>query len=323
MGGPLVVAANGRWRPLPGARTANRRTKNELQERVGRDSTPQQAARGGPRGEGAYVCKRFSNKTALVTGAGSSGPGYGNGKAICIALAREGARVAVLDQDADRAAETHEIIQQEGGGSFPLTADVANNSDCREAVAEIARRYGGVDVLVNNVGIHGPHGNAVDVDPEQWDKAMEVNVKSVMLMSKWVVPAMVTRGAGAIINISSTAGMVGGNSALLYPTSKGAIINMTRAMAAHHGPAGVRVNCVAPGMLFTPRIEARGLSEEMREHRRMKSLLQTEGTAWDVANAVSFLASDDARWITGVTLPVDAGLTAGDLDNPLPEKAAE
>jgi NAD(P)-dependent dehydrogenase (short-subunit alcohol dehydrogenase family) len=140
---------------------------------------------------------------------------------------------------------------------------------------------------------------------------MRVNVTAMMLMAKYAIPEMRKAGGGAIINLASVAGLAGGHPSLLYPTSKGAIVNMTRAMAAHHGSEGIRVNCVAPGMVYTPMVYSGGMSPEMREARRQRSLLRTEGTGWDVGNAVLYLASDEARWLTGVILPVDAGATAG------------
>jgi len=127
---------------------------------------------------------------------------------------------------------------------------------------------------------------------------MRVNVASVMLMSKHAIPAMGAAGRGAIVNLGSVAGLVGGHPSLLYPTSKGAVVQMTRAMAAHHGAEGIRVNCVCPGMVHTPMVYARGMTPEVREARRRRSLLQTEGTAWDVAHAVLYLLSDEARWVT-------------------------
>jgi NAD(P)-dependent dehydrogenase (short-subunit alcohol dehydrogenase family) len=132
----------------------------------------------------------------------------------------------------------------------------------------------------------------------------------MMLMAKYAIPAMRRQGAGTIINIASVAGLLGGTPNLLYPTAKGAVVNMTRAMAAHHGLEGIRVNCVAPGMVYTPMVAGR-MTPEVREERRQRSLLQTEGSGWDVGQAVAYLASDEARWVTGVILPVDAGATAG------------
>lgn len=251
----------------------------------------------------------LDGKVAIVSGAGSVAGGISNGRAISVLLARAGARLALIDLDRASAEETQRMTDDEGAQSIVLEADVAAVESSRDAVSEVVAKYQRVDILVNNVGITGARGSAVDVDPDGWDEAMRINVKSMMLMTKHAVPHM-TDG-GAIVNIASIAGLRGGHPSLAYPTSKGAVVNLTRAAAYHHGPAGVRVNCVAPGLVFTPRVEARGGGDEVRNARRMQSPLQTEGTAWDVAEAVLFLAGPRSRWITGQVLTVDAGLTAG------------
>ncbi len=254
---------------------------------------------------------RLLGRVAIVTGAGSRASGIGNGRAAAILMARSGAKIALLDAMPDWAAETGRMIAEEGGESMVIEADVTKAADCAEAVSKTVAKWGRVDILVNNVGIGGPPGDAVDVDIEAWDHAMRVNVTSMMLMAKYAIPEMRKLGAGSIINLSSVAGLVGGHPSLLYPTSKGAVVNLTRAMASHHGHEGIRVNCIAPGMVYTPMVYSRGMTPEMRETRRQRSLLQTEGTGWDVGNAVRYLASDESRWITGTVLPVDAGATAG------------
>lgn len=254
----------------------------------------------------------LAGRVAIVTGAGSRGPGIGNGRAAAILLARRGARVLLLDAQEEAARETQRLIDAEGGLAMALRADVADVDQCRQAVEQAVDRWGRVDILVNNVGIGGPAGSAVEVDLVEWDRALRINVTSMMLMARYAIPAMRRQGAGAIVNIASVAGLLGGTPALLYPTSKGAVVNMTRAMAAQHGAEGIRVNCVAPGMVHTPMVADR-MTEEVREQRRKRSLLHTEGTGWDVGHAVAYLASDEARWVTGVILPVDAGATAGQL----------
>ncbi|HYM03936.1 MAG TPA: SDR family oxidoreductase [Stellaceae bacterium] len=255
--------------------------------------------------------KRVAGKVAIVTGAGSRADGIGNGRAASVLLARHGAKVALLDAMRSWAEETARMIEDEKGECLVLETDVTNPAACDAAVRATVARWGRLDILVNNVGIGGPPGTAVEVDPDAWDQAMRVNVTSMMLMAKYAIPEMRKSGGGAIVNIASVAGLVGGHPHLLYSTSKGAVVNMTRAMAAQHGTEGVRVNCVAPGMVYTPMVYSRGMSPELRDARRRRSLLKTEGTGWDVGNAVLYLVSEEARWVTGVILPVDAGATAG------------
>ena len=262
---------------------------------------------------------RLEGRVAIVTGAGSRDSGIGNGRAAAILMARSGAKLALLDAMPDWAAETERMIREEGGESVVIEADVTQGAACAEAVKRTVAKWGRVDILVNNVGIGGPPGDAVEVDIEAWDHAMRVNVTSMMLMAKYAIPEMRKLNAGSIINLASVAGLVGGHPSLLYPTSKGAVINLTRAMAAHHGHEGIRVNCIAPGMVYTPMVTSRGMSPALRESRRQRSLLQTEGTGWDVGNAVRYLASDESRWVTGTVLPVDAGATAGAGRLPVPK----
>lgn len=267
---------------------------------------------------GFLGARRLDGKVAIVTGAGSrsagpDGPIVGNGRATAIVFAREGARVGLVDERRDWAEETRGIIAREGGEAVLIETDVADAASCQQAIARVLEAFGGLDVLVNNVGVTGPAGDAVEVDPEAWDRAMRVNVASMMLMAKYALPPMIAAGGGAIVNISSVSGLLGGHPSLLYPTSKAAVIGLTRAMAAHHALQGVRVNCIAPGTVYTPMVAGRGMTPELREARRRGTLLQVEGTAWDVAAAAAFLASDAARWITGVVLPVDAGATAARL----------
>jgi NAD(P)-dependent dehydrogenase (short-subunit alcohol dehydrogenase family) len=262
---------------------------------------------------------RLAGRVAIVTGAGSRvAGGVGNGRATSILLAREGAGVCLVDTVRGWAEETAGTIRAEGGDCLVAEADVTDPDACRAAVAAAVGRWGRLDMLVNNVGVTGPDGTAVDVDVEAWDRALRVNVTSMMLMSRHAIPEMRRQGGGAIVNLGSVAGLVGGHPNLLYATSKGAVAQMTRAMAAHHGRDGIRVNCVAPGMVYTPMVYAGGMTPEMREARRLRSLLQTEGSAWDVAAAILYLVSDEARWVTGVVLPVDAGATAGQGSLPVP-----
>jgi NAD(P)-dependent dehydrogenase (short-subunit alcohol dehydrogenase family) len=265
----------------------------------------------------------LAGRVAIVTGAGSRGAGIGNGRAAAILLARRGAKVLLIDMVAEWAEETARMIAAEDGEAMVQQADVTQAAACAGAVRAAVAAWERVDILVNNVGIGGPPGTAVEVDLEAWEHGLRVNVTSMMLMAKYAIPEMRKLGAGAIVNIASVAGLVGGHPSLLYPTSKGAVVNMTRAMAAQHGAEGIRVNCVAPGMVYTPMVSSRGMSPEMRETRRLRSLLQTEGTGWDVGHAVAYLASDDARWVTGTVLPVDAGATAGAGRLPVPPSSGK
>jgi len=252
----------------------------------------------------------LDGKTAIVTGGGSRTDDIGTGRGAAIMLARAGMNVALVDRDVGAAERTRELIAEEGGAVEAYEGDVANEAECERVVDAVVARFGSLSVLVNNVGVAGPPGTAVDVDTDAWDAGMQVNLKSMVLMSRFSIPVMIESGGGSIVNMTSAAGILGGHPALLYATSKGAIINMTRAMAAHHGPDGVRVNCIAPGMVYTSFVIARGMSDEMRAHRREQSLLKTEGTGWDVGAGVLYLASELARWVTGIVLPIDAGITA-------------
>ncbi len=252
---------------------------------------------------------RLEGKVAIVTGAGSSGPGIGTGKATSTLFAREGAKVLLVDRDARHAEETLTTIREQGGEASVFEADVTQAEDCRAMAEAAVERYGTLDILLNNVGISGP-GSVVDVEEEVWDRVLDVNLKGMMLTSKYVIPKMIEAGGGSIINISSIAGLRAGSggASIPYSASKGGVIALTTSMAVHHGRDNIRVNCIAPGHIYTPMVSA--MSDERRDQRRQAGPLGTEGTAWDIAWAVVFLASDEARWISGVTLPVDAGLLA-------------
>ncbi len=250
---------------------------------------------------------RLAGKVAIVTGAGSRADGIGNGRAAAVLFAREGAKVLLVDQQRELAEATHAMIAAEGGEAAVFAADVTRGDECHAMVDETIRRWGRLDILDNNVGIGG-RGTVVDTDETQWDQVMKVNVTSMMLTGKHAVPAMARTGGGAIVNISSISALRP-RGLTPYSASKGAVIALTRAMAIDHAAQGVRVNCIAPGPVYTPMVYADGMSAELRERRRRASPLGREGTGWDVGYAALFLVSDEARYITGVVLPVDGGVT--------------
>jgi len=249
----------------------------------------------------------LDGRVALVTGAGAQGDGIGNGRAAAILLARAGARVVVVDRAADLAERTAAMIREAGGEALALEADVTRPEDCAAMVARALERFGRLDLLDNNVGI-GSRGSVVDETAEGWRRVMQVNVETMFLAAKHAVPAMRRGGGGAIVNVSSISALRP-RGLTAYSASKGAVIALTRAMAVDHGPDGIRVNCVAPGPVYTPMVYGRGMSPEARERRRRASVLGVEGTGWDVGHAVRFLLSAHARYITGQTLVVDGGAT--------------
>ncbi len=253
---------------------------------------------------------RLEGKVAIVTGAGSSGPGVGTGKATSILFAREGAKVLLMDLVAQHAEETCAAIRAEGGEASVYEADVSSAADCEAMVDAAVERYGGLHILMNNVGIAAP-GTVVDVKEADWDRVLDINLKGMMLTSKYAIPRMMASGGGSIINVSSIEAVRSGTFAAIIPysVSKGGVMALTTTMAVQHGRDNIRVNCLAPGFLYTPMVVPY-LTEESRALRRQAAPLGTEGTAWDVAWAAMFLASEEARWITGVVLPVDAGLLA-------------
>jgi len=250
---------------------------------------------------------RLGGKVAIVTGAGSRAEGVGNGRAASVLFAREGARVLLVDQDRAAAEATLAMIRAEGGDAVVFAADVTRSADCRAMVEEAVGRWGRLDILDNNVGIGG-RATVVDVDEAAWDHLMRVNVTSMMLTCRHAIPAMARGGGGAIVNISSISALRP-RGLTPYSVSKGAVIALTRAMAVDHAAQGIRVNCIAPGPVYTPMVYAGGMTPELRERRRMASPLGIEGTGWDIAYAALFLASDEARYVTGVVLPVDGGVT--------------
>ena len=250
----------------------------------------------------------LEGKAAIVTGGGAAGDGIGNGRAAAIMLARAGARVLVVDRFLDLAENTVGMIGAEGGEAVAHQADLGHEDECHGVVAAAMERFGRLDVLDNNVGISSK-GSVVEEDREAWEQVMRVNVESVFLTSKYAVPAMIESGdGGAIVNIASTAA-IRPRGMTAYSTSKGAMMSLTRAMAVDHGADGIRVNCVLPGAMHTPRLFHQGMTEEARERRRKASLLKIEGEGWDVGRTVLYLCSEWARYVTGQCLVVDGGMS--------------
>jgi NAD(P)-dependent dehydrogenase (short-subunit alcohol dehydrogenase family) len=253
----------------------------------------------------ARYFQRLAGKVAIVTGAGSQGEGFGTGKAIACVFAREGARVVLVDLHAERAELTRHLIAEDGGDAFVCAADVTEVDGCRRVVAETIERYGRLDVLVNNVG-QGAGGGRLEALPDAlWQRVLDVNLKSVVLMTRQAITHLVA-SRGNIVNIASTAGLRAHGGAA-YGPSKAAVVALSRELAVMYGRDGVRANTIAPGHLFTPLV-AQFVDAAARERRRRIAPLAIEGDAWDVAAAALFLASDEARFISGVCLPVDGGV---------------
>lgn len=261
---------------------------------------------------------RLENKTAIVVGAGSIGPGWGNGKATAVLFAREGAHVLCVDINADAVAETVAIITEEGGIAQAITADATQEADVERMVAAAVETYGRIDILDNNVGV-AMIGGVCELTEETWDRAFAINLKSCFLSMKHVIPVMERQGGGSIVNISSVASIrYTGVPYATYSASKAAMNHLTRTTAAQYAARKIRVNCVLPGLMKTPMVEkTTGLAgaygaadiEAMWRARDAQVPMGFMGDAWDVAHAVLFLASDEARYVTGIEFVVDGGLT--------------
>lgn len=248
----------------------------------------------------------LEGKVAIVTGAGTEGEGVGIGRAIAIILAGEGAKVCLVDRKKEHAEATQNKVTALGGDAFVACGDVTDREDCARFIDDTVSQYGRLDILVNNVGIS--HPVALDEpDEKHWHHTFDVNLTSAMLMSRYAVPAMARNGGGSIINISSIAG-IRAHGSIAYGPSKAALAQLAREITVLYGRQGIRANTVAPGHIMTPHAMA-VLPPDMREIRRTVGPLGVEGNAWDVALAVRFLASDEARFITGIHLPVDGGVS--------------
>ncbi|MEX0942428.1 MAG: SDR family NAD(P)-dependent oxidoreductase [Pseudomonadales bacterium] len=257
---------------------------------------------------------RLEGKIAIVTGAGQTpGETIGNGRATAVLFAREGASVMVTDRHLESATETVEIIRAEGGEAFAFAMDVSSEADCISMVKACTERFERIDILHNNVGIGAGDGGVTRLEEATWQRILDVNLTSMFLTCKHTVPVMRDQGSGAITNISSVAA-IASTGMLAYKTSKAGVIALTQNVAMGNARYGIRANCIMPGLMNTPMAiegysQSQGRSrEEVIAARNARVPLSAKmGTAWDVAYAALFLASDEAKFITGATLPVDGG----------------
>jgi NAD(P)-dependent dehydrogenase (short-subunit alcohol dehydrogenase family) len=264
------------------------------------------------------VPNRLKDKVAMIVGAGSIGPGWGNGKASAVACAREGAKVFCVDVNLSAAEETANIISGEGGLALPFRADVTRSGDVEAMVRACVADFGRIDILDNNVGI-AEIGGVVELPEEKWDRVLAVNLKSAFLTMKHVIPLMVVQGGGSIVNISSVAGIRWtGVPYSSYYASKSALLHLTRTTAVEYAAKRVRVNAILPGLMQTPMVEhsaglaqsyAKGDVEEMWRVRAAQVPMGIGGEAWDVAWGVVYLGSDEAKYVTGIELVIDGGVS--------------
>ena len=259
---------------------------------------------------------RLAGKVALITGAGSVGPGWGNGRATAVRFAEEGASVFGVDREAGRLAETERLVAEAGGRFAAGSCDVTSSDSVAAMVAACIAEFGRIDVLVNNVG-GSAKGGPVEMTEEVWDAQVDHNLKSVFLTCKHVLPHMLAQGGGAIVNISSTSGLRWtGAAQIAYAATKAGVIQFSRVLAVQYAKQGIRVNTVVPGQLHTPMVESRlagqragGDVQALLQQRQSRIPLPFMGDGRDTANAVLYLASDEARFVTGTEIVVDGGMS--------------
>ncbi|MGF6345940.1 SDR family NAD(P)-dependent oxidoreductase [Variovorax sp. W2I14] len=262
------------------------------------------------------TARRLEGKVTLVTGAGSVGTGWGNGRAIAVRFAQEGAQVFGVDRDIERMGETAELIAKAGGVFATAACDVTRAASIEAMVAQCIERFGRIDVLVNNVG-GSAKGGPVEMSEEVWDAQVDHNLKSVFLTCKHVLPHMLAQGSGAIVNLASTsATRWTGSAQIAYASTKAAVMQFTRVLAVQYAGQGIRVNTVVPGQLHTPMVETRlagqragGDVEALLKQRQARIPLPFMGDGRDTAAAALFLASDEARFVTGTEIVVDGGMS--------------
>jgi len=261
--------------------------------------------------------KRLENKTAIVVGAGQvPGDTIGNGRAISLLFAREGAKVMLVDRRIESADETKAMIDREGGESFTFQADITHTEDCRKIPGACLEKYGDIDILVNVVGAGGESRKRLGTTEEEWDSIFNVNLRAMFLVCKYVLPEMEKRGKGSVVNISSVAAVCDFNM-LAYKTSKAGVNALTHYLAMRYAKKGIRANAIMPGLLNTPmaiegHTEIYGVDKQalIQERNDYVPLRGGMGDGWDSAYAALFLASDEAKFITAVILPVDGGQCA-------------
>ncbi len=260
---------------------------------------------------------RLEGKVALITGAGSVGPGWGNGKATAALFAREGAKLVGCDINPAAVEETAEIVAAEGGTFLPVTCDVSDKSQVDTMIGRAVEAFGRIDILHNNVGI-AVVGGLQDVEEEEWDRVDRINLKSAYLVSRAAIGPMLESGGGSIIHTASIAATrFTGINYITYSTTKGALVPFSRSIALEYARQGIRSNCILPGLMDTPMIRvglpaayADGDSDEMVRKRNEQCPTGRMGDAWDVAYAALFLASDESKYVTATELVVDGGITA-------------
>lgn len=261
--------------------------------------------------------QRFSKKVAIVTGAGCVAEGWGNGRAIAVRLAEEGAQVLAVDRDLARVQETLERSGDAAGRILPCQCDVTDSSSVQAMVATCLQAFGTIDILVNNVG-GSAAGGPVEMSESVWDSQVDMNLKSVFLTCKHVLPILIAKKGGSIVNVASTSGTRWtGSAQVAYAATKAGVIQLSKVVAVQHARDGVRVNTVVPGQLHTPMVEARlakqragGDVQALLAQRLKRIPLGFMGDGRDTASAALYLASDEARFVTGTELVVDGGMTA-------------
>lgn len=257
---------------------------------------------------------RLAGKVAVVVGAGQTpGETLGNGRATSLLFAREGASVVLVDRDPDSLAETERQVVDEGGLAATVVADIADAAACASIPTAALEAFGRIDVLHNNVGIGAGDSTPLRLDDDAWDRIMNVNLKAMWRTCKAVVPVMREQGSGAVVNISSLAAVAAATMLTAYKVSKAGVNALTHALAMNNARYGIRVNAIMPGLMDTPMAvdavaAAAGADRaDIAKARASQVPLGHQGTAWDVARAALFLASDEAAFVTGVVLPVDGG----------------